>query len=76
MFKEGQIVHAHGHGITTFKIMGLFEKGQLATIQAFSLSKQTLMGVPETDVPTSTLVPFKEDASQAAVRIVREATEG
>jgi hypothetical protein len=28
------------------------------------------------DVPCDTLLPFEEDASQAAARIVREATEG
>jgi hypothetical protein len=74
MFKKGQIVLAQGHGTTTFKILRLMENGQLATIQAFSVSKQILLGAT-VNVPTSMLIPFKEDANQAAARVVREATE-
>jgi hypothetical protein len=74
MFKEGQIVLVQGHGTTTFKITQLFRNG-FATIEAFSISKQVLMGPPVVNIPTSTLTPFKEDSTQAASRIVREATE-
>jgi hypothetical protein len=72
MFK-GQIVLAQGHGTTTFKITRLMENGQFATIQAFSVSKQILLGAT-VNVPTSMLIPFKEDANQAAARVVREST--
>src|SRR5437879_4192295 len=49
--------------------------GQTADIQAFSVSKQKLLGNILRVVPCTALLPFKEDASQAAVRVVREATE-
>ena len=49
--------------------------GQTAAIQPFSLSKQMLLGSIVKGIPCSTLHHFKEDASQAAARIVREATE-
>jgi hypothetical protein len=75
MFKEDQIVLAKDHGTTTFKIIELTQNGQFATIQAFSRSKQLLLGVPLVNVPTSILTLHKEDASQAAARIVREATK-
>jgi hypothetical protein len=75
MFKEDQIVFAEGHGGTTFKIIKLTQKGQFATIQAFNLSKQLLLGVPLVEVPTSILTRHKEDANQAAARIVRETTK-
>ncbi len=75
MFRVGDIVCAQGSGTTTFKITELMQKGQFATIQAFSISKQILLGQPTMNVTTTTLTPFEEDASQAAARIVREATE-
>ena len=75
MIKEGQIVTSQFQGTAAFKVLKLRENGQFATIQAFNVSKQITLG-PTVDVPTSTLSPFKEDASQAAARIVREATEG
>jgi hypothetical protein len=68
MFKEGQIVLAQGYGIMTFKITDLFKDGQFATIEAFSISKQALLRSPLVNVPTSTLVAFKEDPSQTTAR--------
>jgi hypothetical protein len=70
----GQVVLAHGH-TGTFKVLAVSSDGCTATIQSFSLSKQFLLGKPMTDIPCSTLSHFKEDANQAAARIVREATE-
>ncbi|MGA9355471.1 MAG: hypothetical protein WBV46_17395 [Terriglobales bacterium] len=75
MFKEGQTVLAQGYGATPFRITKLMRDGQFATIEAFNLSAQKLKGSPVANVPVRKLVPFKEDASQAAARIVREATE-
>lgn len=73
-FKKGQIVLAQGHGRNTFKILELEEKTEFASIRAFSVSEHAELG-PAFDVPMSTLTPFNEDASQAAARIAREATE-
>lgn len=75
MFKVGQIVSAEGHGTTVFKILELQDRGQFAVLQAFSVSHQKMLGKPLENVPTSTLIPFKEDSSQAALRIVRDATK-
>jgi hypothetical protein len=72
--KKGQIVLAQGHNITTFKVLDVSEDGYFADIQPFSLSKQTLMDGIFIKVPCSTLIPHQEDASQAAARIVKEAT--
>jgi hypothetical protein len=47
-------------------------RGGLTTaIQLFNISKQQLLGEPQEDIPSDTLLPYKEDASQSA-RIVKE----
>ena len=51
------------------------EDGRTDDIQPFSLSRQMLLGSVMKGIPCSTLHHFKEDPSQAAARIVREATE-
>jgi len=58
-----------------FKVLAISHGGQTAAIQAFNISKQQVLGQPIEDIPCDTLLPFEEDASQAAARIVREATE-
>ena len=60
----------------TFKVLAISHGGLTAAIQSFNISKQQLLGQPLEDIPCDTLLPFEEDASQAAARIVREATEG
>jgi hypothetical protein len=72
--QEGQVVTAQGH-TGTFKVLDVSADGQTAVIQPFSLSKQMLLGAVMKGIPSSTLLHFKEDPSQAAARIVREATE-
>ena len=73
MIKSGDLVVAQGHeGI--FRIYTISQDGKSAEIELFSVSRQQPVG-HSLNVPTSTLSPFKEDASQAAARIVREATE-
>jgi hypothetical protein len=47
--------------------------GLTTAIQLFNISKQQLLGEPLDDIPCDTLLPYKEDASQAAFRIVKEA---
>jgi hypothetical protein len=68
------VISLHKRG--TFKVLAIFHGGLTATIQSFNISKQQLLGQPLEDIPCDTLLPFEEDASQAAARIVREATEG
>ena len=68
------VISLHKRGI--FKVLAISHGGQTAAIQSFNISKQQLLGQPIEDIPCDTLLPFKEDASQAAARIVREATEG
>jgi hypothetical protein len=58
-----------------FKVLAISHGGQTVAIQSFNISKQQLMDQPIEDVPSDTLLPFEEDASQAAIRIAREATE-
>ena len=43
--------------------------GLTTAIQLFNISKQQLLGEPQEDIPSDTLLPYKEDASQPA-RIV------
>jgi hypothetical protein len=73
--QKGQVVTAEGHS-GTFKVLSISADGQAAAIQPFSLSRQMLIGSVMENVACSTLHHFKEDPSQAAARIVREATEG
>jgi hypothetical protein len=75
MIKLGDIVLLKGH-TSPFKVLTVSADGKSADIQFFSLSKQKLLGGVMCSIPCSTLSHFKEDASQAAARIVREATEG
>ena len=68
------VTSIHTRGI--FKVLAISPGGLTAAIQSFNISKQQLLGHPIEDVPCDTLLPFEEDASQVAARIVREATEG
>jgi hypothetical protein len=56
-------------------VLDVSADGQTADIQPFSLSKQMLLGAVMKGIPSSTPLHFKEDPSQAAARILREATE-
>jgi hypothetical protein len=72
--KVGDIVTADGQK-GAFVILSISDAG-LAQLQPFNVSKQEAFGKIMTHIPRSVLQPFKEDVSQAAFRIVREATEG
>jgi hypothetical protein len=72
--KNGQVVTAQGHE-GPFKVLNVSEDGQSSDIQSFSLSRQMPLGAVIRGIACSTLHHFKEDPSQAAARIVREATE-
>jgi hypothetical protein len=70
--KVGDIVEADGqHGI--FKVLSITDNG-LARLQPFNVGKQEVFGKVMEKIPRRALHPFKEDASQSAARIVREAT--
>lgn len=71
--KIGDIVTVDGQtGI--FVVVSISDEG-LARLQPFNVSKQEAFGKIMTHIPRSALRQFKEDVSQAAFRIVREATE-
>jgi hypothetical protein len=72
--KAGDIVTADGQ-IGTFVVLSISDTG-LAQLQPFNISKQEAFGKIMTHVPRSVLHPFKEDVSQAAFRIVHQATDG
>lgn len=73
MIKVGDLVFAQGQN-GVFIVRSFSEHPDMAEIQLFSVSKQQLMDY-RMNVPRGVLSPFKEDASQAAARIVRDATE-
>lgn len=70
--KVGDLVITPGQN-GAFRVLSISESGAVE-LRLFNLSKRILVGQPIT-VPRTVLQPFKEDASQAAVRVVREATE-
>jgi hypothetical protein len=71
----GDLVRSHElDGV--FQVMGIqVGSSEKCFIQEFDVSKHRLTDATQVLVSCSTLSPFKEDASQAAARIVREATE-
>lgn len=71
--KVGDLVISPDHSGNPYKVLKV-DTGGMVEIRIFLIGKQQLIG-PVTRVPTSRLKPFKEDASQAAARIVREATK-
>jgi len=73
MIKIDDLVVAQGQN-GVFIVRRFFENPAMAEIQLFNVSKQQPMDY-HVSVPQGTLSPFKEDASQAAARIVKEATE-
>jgi hypothetical protein len=58
-----------------FQVVAVQIGGDKYVIQEFDVSRQKLLGNTQMNFSVSDLRPFKEDASQAAARIVREATK-
>jgi hypothetical protein len=56
-----------------YRVVAVSPDGQTADIEKFDVSKQKSLGDPVRSVATNKLSAYKEDASQAAARIVREA---
>ncbi len=73
MIKVGDLVIAQGQN-GVFIVRGFSKNPDMAELQLFSVSKQQAMDF-KIKVPRGVISPFKEDASQAAARIVREATK-
>jgi hypothetical protein len=70
--KVGDLVTSQDHN-EVYKVLDIMN-GDMIELQLFHIGKQEFLG-PVMKVPRSRLKPFKEDASQAAARIVREATK-
>lgn len=58
-----------------FKVTGVQVGGNRCFIQRFNVSKLALANEDQQLVECSVLTPFREDASQAAARIAKEATQ-
>lgn len=71
--KKGQIVVSQGL-VGVYRVVALSQDGQTADIEKFDVSTQKSLGDPVRSVATNKLAPYKEDESQVAARIVREAT--
>jgi hypothetical protein len=70
--RGGQIVVSEGL-VGVYRVVGLSLDGQTADIEKFDVSKQKSLGDPIRTVAIKKLTAYKEDASQTAARIVREA---
>jgi hypothetical protein len=70
--KTGQIVVVDGL-VGVYRVVAVSQDGQMADIEKFEVSRQKSLGDPIRSVAIDKLTSYKEDASQAAARIVREA---
>ena len=70
--KAGQLVVPDGL-VGVYRVVGVSPDGQTAEIEKFDVSKQKSLGDPIRTVAMNKLTAYKEDASQTAARIVREA---
>jgi hypothetical protein len=70
--KAGQIVVSDGL-VGVYRVLAVSPDGQTADIEKFDVSRQKSLGDPIRSVAVDKLTSYKEDASQAAARIVREA---
>jgi hypothetical protein len=70
--KEGQLVVPDGM-VGVYRVVEVSPDGQTANIEKFDISRQKSLGDPIRSVAMNKLTAYKEDASQATARIVREA---
>ena len=63
----------HDGLVGVYRVVGVSPDGQTADIEKFDVSTQRSLGDPIRSVAVDKLTEYKEDASQAAARIVREA---
>ena len=71
--KAGQLVVPDGF-VGVYRVVRVSPDGETADIEKFDVSKQKSLGDPIRTVAMNKLTAYKEDASQTAARIVREAT--
>ena len=71
--KVGQIVVPDGL-VGVYRVVGVSPDGLTADIEKFDVSKQKSLGDPIRTVAMNKLTAYKEDASQTAARIAREAS--
>jgi hypothetical protein len=71
--KAGQLVILDGL-VGVYRVVGVSPEGQTADVEKFDISGQKSLGDPIRSVATNKVRPYEEDPSQAAARIVREAT--
>ena len=71
--KVGQLVVSDGM-VGVYRVVKVSPDGRTADIEKFDISKQKSVGDPVRSVAMNKLTAYKEDASQAAARIVRETT--
>lgn len=69
--KTGQIVVAEGL-VGVYRVVAVSLDEQLVDIEKFDVSRQKSLGDPIRSIAMNKLSVYKEDASQAAARIVRE----
>jgi hypothetical protein len=70
--KTGQVVVVDGM-VGVYRVVRVSPDGQTADIEKFDVSSQKSLGDPIRSVATNKLAAYKEDASEAAARIAREA---
>jgi hypothetical protein len=70
--RTGQIVVPDGL-VGVYRVVSLSLDGQTAEIEKFDISTQGSLGDPLRSVAIDKLTAYKEDSSQAAARILREA---
>ena len=59
--------------VGVYRVVAVSPDGQTADIEKFDVSTQKSLGDPIRSVAVDKVTAYKEDASQAAARIVREA---
>jgi hypothetical protein len=70
--KTGQLVVVDGL-VGVYRVVAVSPDGEMADIEKFDVSSQKSLGDPIRSVAFDKLSPYKEDATQTAARIVREA---
>ena len=59
--------------VGVYRVVAVSPDGQMADIEKFDVSRQKSLGDPIRSIAMNKLSMYKEDASQAAARMVREA---
>jgi hypothetical protein len=70
--KAGQIVMPEGL-VGVYRVVRLSPDGQTADIEKFDVSTKKSVGDPARSVAMDKLTLYKEDSSEVAARVVREA---